>query len=88
MKDTIFDLWYGNINPVESSGKLTPEIKEILSKLDESYEMLAENLGEKEKELLEKHFDIYSSLHCEYISQAFAEGFSLGVKIIFDSLKL
>ena len=87
MKDTIFDLWYGNINPVESSGKLTPEIKEILSKLDESYEMLAENLDEKEKELLEKHLDIYSSLHCEYTAKAFVDGFSRGVKILIEALR-
>ena len=42
MKETIFDLWYGNINPVESSGKITPEIKRIINESEESYEMLTE----------------------------------------------
>ena len=87
MKDTIFDLWYGNINPVESSGKITPEIKRIINELEESYEMLAEKLDEKEKELLEKHLDIYSSLHCEYTAKAFVDGFSLGVKILIEALR-
>ena len=86
MKDTIFDLWYGNINPVESSGKITPEIKRIINESEESYEMLAEKLDEKEKELLEKHLDIYSSLHCEYTAKAFVDGFSLGVKILIEAL--
>ena len=87
MKETIFDLWYGNINPLESSGTKTPEIKRILNESEESYEMLAENLGEKEKELLEKHLDIYSSLHCEYTAKAFVDGFSLAVKMIFEALR-
>jgi hypothetical protein len=87
MKETIFDLWYGNINPLESSGTKTPEIKRILNESEESYEMLAENLDEKEKELLEKHLDIYSSLHCEYTAKAFVDGFSLGVKLITEALK-
>ena len=86
MKDTIFDLWYGNINPVESSGKITPEIKRIINESEESYEMLTERLDEKEKELLEKHLDIYSSLHCEYTAKAFVDGFSLGVKILIEAL--
>jgi hypothetical protein len=87
MKETIFDLWYGNIDPVESSGKITPEIKRILNESEESYEMLTDNLDEKEKELLEKHLDIYSSLHCEYTAKAFVDGFSLGVKLITEALK-
>ena len=87
MKETIFDLWYGNINPVESSGKITPEIKRIINESEESYEMLAEKLDEKEKELLEKHLDIYSSLHCEYTAKAFVDGFSLGVKILIEALR-
>ena len=87
MKDTIFDLWYGNINPVESIGKITPEIKRIINESEESYEMLAEKLDEKEKELLEKHLDIYSSLHCEYTAKAFVDGFSLGVKILIEALR-
>ena len=87
MKDTIFDLWYGNINPVESSGKITPEIKRIIDESQESYEMLTEKLDEKEKELLEKHLDIYSSLHCEYTAKAFVDGFSLGVKILIEALR-
>ena len=87
MKDTIFDLWYGNINPVESSGKITPEIKRIINESEESYEMLTERLDEKEKELLEKHLDIYSSLHCEYTAKAFVDGFSLGVKILIEALR-
>ena len=87
MKETIFDLWYGNIDPVESSGKITPEIKRILNESEESYEMLTNNLDEKEKELLEKHLDIYSSLHCEYTAKAFVDGFSLGVKLITEALK-
>ena len=40
MKDTIFDLWYGNINPVEVSGKITPEIKRMLNDSNESYEII------------------------------------------------
>jgi hypothetical protein len=87
MKETIFDLWYGNINPLESSGTKTPEIKRILNESEESYEMLTDNLDEKEKELLEKHLDIYSSLHCEYTAKAFVDGFSLGVKLITEALK-
>ena len=87
MKDTIFDLWYGNIDPVESSGKITPEIRRMLNESNKSYEMLEKNLDEKEKELLEKHLNIYSSLRSEYTAKAFAEGFSLGVKMVVEALQ-
>ena len=40
MKDTIFDLWYGNITPSESGGKKTPEVKKYMKDLDATYDKL------------------------------------------------
>ena len=87
MKETIFDLWYGNITPSESSGTKTPEIKRYMENLDATYEKLKKVLEEKEIRLLNEHMDNYGFLYSEYTAQAFVEGFSLGVKLINEALK-
>ena len=86
MKDTIFDFWYGNIDPPETSGKSTPQIKALMEEIDKSYDELEKRLNEEGKRLLNKHIDTYCSLHSEYTAKAFVEGFSLGVKLITEAL--
>ena len=86
MKDTIFDLWYGNITPSESGGKKTPEFKKYMKDSDATYDKLEKLLGKEEIELLNEHMNNYGFLFSEYTAQAFVEGFSLGVRLITEAV--
>lgn len=62
--DLITELYYGNINPVEQIGKLTPEPKAILKWIHENEDKLESTLNGWERDLLhviqDDHLDMAS----------------------------
>ncbi|MGN1112977.1 MAG: DUF6809 family protein [Acutalibacteraceae bacterium] len=86
MTKTITQLWYGNLEPVNHSGKNNPEMKQLDVLIKRNFEKLAKSLGEKQSEILEKYTDCIN----EYITivgeQSFCDGFCLGAKIIAEAL--
>ena len=85
MKETIRQLFYGNIFPCERCGNNNVEIKSLSRKLIESREKLRECLTEEQKSLLEQYDDMTYELHALYNEEFFVEGFSLGAKIVKEA---
>ena len=87
MKETIEELWHGNIIPQEDSRTHSPERKELLSYMARHHEDLEKSFTEEQKETFEKFHDCWS----EYMSLAekaiFVYAFKLGAKLMLESLK-
>ena len=87
MKETIEELWHGNIIPQEDSRTNSSEMKELLSYMARHHEDLEKSLSDEQKETFEKFHDCWS----EYMSLAekaiFVYAFKLGAKLMLESLK-
>ena len=86
MKETIEELWYGNIIPQEDSRTNSPEMKELLGYIARHHEDLEKSFTDEQKEIFEKFDDCWS----EYMSLAeaaiFEYAFKLGMQIAIETL--
>ena len=87
MKETIEELWHGNIIPQEDSRTNSPEMKELLSYMARHHEDLEKSFTDEQKETFEKFHDCWS----EYASLAeeaiFAYAFKLGGRLMLETLQ-
>ena len=86
MKDTIRELWYGNIDPMDQCGVDDREIKELFRLMERNREKLSVQLGEKQIEIFQKYIDCSEEYAFCYATHAFISGFSLGCKFMAESL--
>ena len=77
MQNTIKDLWYGNITPLEDIN-VTPKLNSLYSALNKIELQLRPIIENK----WDKIDDLYADIINEYQLDAFIQGFSLGVKLI------
>ena len=87
MKETIEELWHGNIIPQEDSRTNSQEMKELLSYMARHHEDLEKSFTDEQKEIFEKFHDCWS----EYMSLSekaiFVYAFKLGAKVMLESLE-
>ena len=87
MKQTIEELWHGNIIPQEDSRTNSPEMKELLGYMARHHEDLEKSFTDEQKETFEKFHDCWS----EYASLAeeaiFAYAFKLGGRLMLETLQ-
>ena len=87
MKETIEELWHGNIIPQEDSRTNSPEMKELLSYMARHHEDLQKSFTNEQKEIFEKFHDCWS----EYASLAeeaiFTYAFKLGANLMLETLQ-
>ena len=87
MKETIEELWHGNIIPQEDSRTNSQEMKELLSYIARHHEDLEKSFTDEQKEIFEKFHDCWS----EYMSLSekaiFVYAFKLGAKFMLESLE-
>ncbi|MBE6818024.1 MAG: hypothetical protein E7517_02540 [Ruminococcaceae bacterium] len=85
--DILEELWYGNIQPMELGHiEGTVEYKEALQLVNSNYDRLQEGLTDKQKELLIKYAESRNEFSNITEFDAFKVGFSLGVRILIESL--
>ena len=86
MKNTIKELWHGNIVPQEDSRTNSKEMKELLSYISRHHTDLEKSFTAEQKEIFEKFHDCWS----EYASLAeaaiFEYAFKLGMQIAIETL--
>ena len=87
MKETIRELFYGNIFPCEMCGNNNHEIKKITKRLNEAREKLCEGFTEEQIALLEIYDDVSLELHAIFNEEFFVDGFSLGAKIVKEAIE-
>ena len=80
------DLWYGNIIPWEKFVKDNAELKSLLSLAGKNYDKLTADFTEKQKEMLEKYKDTLCEMNSFTEQAAFKYGFSLGVRLMMESM--
>ena len=86
MKETIKELFYGNIIPCEKSIS-SPEMKALTKSLWEQRKRLTISLNEEQLKLLEKYDDLQGELSSLTNEEFFIDGFTLGANIIKDILE-
>lgn len=80
------DLWYGNLNPHETFLNGNCRFKHLLSLMGKNRDKLSDTLTEQQKELLEKYDDAGNGMHSLAEQAAFQCGFSLGVRLVMESM--
>ena len=82
------ELWYGNIDPHESFLIQNRQFRHLLSLIGKNRDKLSVTLTEQQKEILEKYDDTVNELHSLSEQSAFQYGFSLGVRLMTESLSI
>ena len=84
MKNLISDLWNGNIASCEHCGAHNPEINRLHGMIEHSREKLRGGLSDEQQVLFQKYIDCSESYLFRLMELAFADGFSLGAKIMLE----
>lgn len=77
MENIISELYLGNIRPVENPQKKTKQ----LEREQKAYDNLIEKLNDEQKLLLEKFINCTELNHANELTDTFAFGFKIGVKL-------
>ena len=83
---TLEDLWYGNIDPHESFLIQNRQFRHLLSLMGKNRDKLSNTLTEQQKESLAKYDDAVNELHSLAELSAFLYGFSLGIRMMTESV--
>lgn len=85
---TLEDLWYGNIDPHESFLIQNRQFRHLLSLMGKNRDKLSNTLTEQQKESLAKYDDAVNELHSLAELSAFRYGFSLGIRMMTESVSI
>lgn len=83
---TIIDLWNGNIAPCEDCGSRDVEAKHLVSLMERNREALSAGLSVKRMEILQKYIDCAEEYLLRMLELSFADGFSLGCRLVMESV--
>lgn len=86
MKQTIIDLWNGNIAPCEHCGSHDPVINNLIGLIDRNRENLSSGLTEAQMETFQKYMDCSDEYLLRMLELAFCAGFSLGGKLVMETM--
>lgn len=82
------ELWYGNVVPHEAILQDDKQFKNLLSLMGRNRDRLSDTLTERQKETLEKYDAAVNEMHSLAELSAFRYGFSLGVRLIAESISI
>ena len=85
MKDTIKDLWYGNIEPVGYCGGDDRELNSLLERMERQRNLLADELVSQQFELVKKYIEYSDKYAFRSATVAFTEGFCLACKLMAEA---
>ena len=88
MRTVLEDLWYGNIDPHEAILAEDRHYKSLLALMGKNRDGLSSTLTDQQKELLEKYDDVINEMHSISEVEAFSHGFSLGIRIMTESISI
>ena len=85
MKDTIINLWYGNIAPCEHCGAHDPKANKLIYRIEQNRESLHSGLTDAQKDRFQKYIDASEEYLFYMMELAFYEGFTLGTKLMAET---
>ncbi len=86
MTKTIAQLWNGNLQPIQYSGKNNSEIKKLEHLLNRHLDNIEKTLNEQSKEVFQKYSDCINEYLLVLCEQCFCDGFCIGTKITSEAL--
>lgn len=86
MKQTIIDLWNGNIAPCEACSSRDMEGKHLISLMEHNREALSAGQSVNQMETLQKYIDCAEEYLLRMLELSFADGFSLGCRLVMESV--
>ena len=86
MEKIIYEIYYGNICPVEQMGRPTPEEKEILKRIHENEEKLRAFFDKQGRAVLDAIKDDCLDAASSMGERRFREAFSLGANLMVEIL--
>ena len=86
MKNTINELWRGNIMPQSDRRNTTPEMKALLGYISRHHEDLLKTMTNEQKEIFEKFEDCWSEYASLSDADLFEYAFTLGMNLAIDAL--
>ena len=87
MKQTIADLWNGNIAPIEQCGSRDRHVNELLCLIDRNRESLNNGLTQEQREIFQKYIDCSEEYLLRMMELAFSEGFCLAGKLVTEFMQ-
>jgi len=86
MKQTIIELWNGDIAPVERCGVYDAKAKHLMHQMAQNRDALRGELSDIQKEMLRKYLDSSEEYLLRMMELAFSEGFCLGSRLAAEAL--
>ena len=86
MKQTLEELWNGDVAPWDQCGNDDPQIRELIKLQARNREELRRQLNDTQKAVLEKYIDVTEEYVYRMAGQAFCDGFSLASKLLAEAL--
>lgn len=86
MKETIIDLFHGNIAPCERLGVGNREIAHLGELVERNHQSLLRGLTDEQKEILEKYEDCVNEMNVLLYEESFVEGYRLGARMTVEAL--
>lgn len=87
MTNTITELLNGNLKPITTLEKNNSELVELKILMEKNLDKLKSKLNDKEKEILYNYNLCVEEYLTVNIETAFYNGYSLGTKMLIDSLR-
>ena len=82
------ELWYGNINPHEDFLNHNRRQKKLLSNVCKKRDELSKTLNERQNVLLDNYDATVNAMYSMSEQSALRYGFSLGVRLMVESISL
>ena len=86
MKNTVEDLWNGEIAPCEHCGAHDSQANHLLSLMERNRENLQEGLTAAQVDTFQKYIDCSEEYLLRMLELAFCDGFCLGCKLSIEAL--
>lgn len=86
MSQAITELWNGNIAPVEHCGEHDPAVNRLFSLMEQTGERLRRDLTDIQKDIFSKYMECSEDYLLRMMELAFTEGFTLGTRLMMESL--
>ena len=81
------DLWYGNVRPTERSIVRGSRLDNLMKLICQNEDDLMSGFTDKQKESFEKFKDCQSEITDYLETEAFAQGFTIAVKLMVEVMK-
>ena len=86
MKETLIDLWKGNIAPCDHCGAHDPAANKLIGLMERNREKLCKGLTEAQMELYQQYIDCSEDYLLRMLELAFSDGFCLGCRFTMESI--